>query len=314
MKDILLIIGNGLAMDFHVTFKTPLHPSKPLTWDFSIEQEKNKISWQEAFPIFFRYVSDNLGRLNNDNFKLFEEIKLKKDCNLEVEARHFLALAYTYQDHSKNSPLAWRKWRWSKFIRKEYHRINNVISFNYDTTIEELIHNKGGSLIPSNGHYRLNGYAEDVITIFKPHGCRTLDIADNIIKIGDMKKYPMSLFFLHTNAHEKQLSKDDQKRARVSSLCILPYEENLYQDFRTQSHMWENLKDRNTTIKYCVIIGHSYGDADKKEIDTILESLPKNAIAHVCDPNPNMALIEKLNILGIKNFTHTDKINTPQLD
>lgn len=308
MRDILLIIGNGLSIDLYKSYFEKLNPSKPMDWDFHIDQDDKKISWQEAFPRFHMYFKENIVRLDGDYFKIFSEIKLRGDFKTQIEARHFLALAYTHHARATYIP---RIWKWSKFIRSINPKIHTAISFNYDSCIEYVIGGGGGRKNHSQ-RIVLNSYEKNAICIFKPHGCRTMDMDPRAINLGKMR-YPLNNFAGDNDAPFIILDHERQNCARTQSYCILPYERNLYEDHQWQDKIWLNMKENHKEIKNCIIIGHSYGEVDRPEINRIVCSLPHEAKIHICDPLPSVDLEKYLQDQKRTYIIYRGKKETPPL-
>lgn len=306
MKDVLLIVGNGFSIDLYKKYTKKLNPSAPLSWEFKINQNPTPISWQDAFPKLNKFSNENLIKFKNDNFELFRKARLTGDEDLEVEARHFLSLAYTHHDQSIYVP---RVWQWSRFIKKIYRRIHTAISFNYDTTLEQILY-RGTSII-CDEKIMIHGYHDELITVFKPHGCRRMDVDPRDVVMDGGVKYPINIQINRNDMRYALLPHELQLSPRKQSFCILPYENNIFQKHQWQNGIWELLKEKNSKIKHCVVIGHSYGDVDRPEIDAIINSLPGNATVHVCDPSPSNELIRFLDAKNMNYKLYTNRDKTP---
>jgi hypothetical protein len=290
MRDVLLVVGNGISIDLRCEFPQfhALNSSAPWEWDFMILQGANGIHWRDAFPEFSAYCDKNLESIKGDKFEIFRNIRLSGNTLLRLEARHFLALAFAFYDTQVNPP---RSWKWSQLIEKFRGRIFELVSFNYDTNVER-------ALLHSHSLYALNGVHPEHPSVFKPHGCNQIEGAENGIVLQDENGnphfgYPLRALLEGNDFNSFQrLTYSRTMMPRKESYCILPHEENVFSHFQMQSALWEGIAERYSNVRRCLIIGHSYGAADKPEIDRIINSLPLEAVVHVCNPYPSAELIQ----------------------
>ncbi|OEZ81008.1 hypothetical protein JAB6_40430 [Janthinobacterium sp. HH104] len=299
MKNTLIIVGNGLSVDLCRKIFSTLNPSTPLSWNFIINQPPNGIKWQDAFPRLSSYAKENLLKIKND-FELFKTIRETQPAEYRTEARHFLALAYTHFDNEIFIP---RIWKWNKFIKNNLDKIFQVISFNYDTVVERTIIDNLRYHNQKVKGFLLNSYGEDdrYLSVFKPHGCRMMEMHPNAIHTDFEITYPIKILLQENNVPLYILPRTQQLQPRKESFCILPFEENIFQEYQWQNDIWKTMINKYQNIEHCVIIGHSYAEVDRPEIDTIINSLPINAKIHICNPYPPLELELNLKKIG-KNY------------
>ncbi|MBA5603992.1 hypothetical protein H3H36_01265 [Duganella sp. FT3S] len=304
MGNLALIVGNGLSIDLRYEKKYfwKFNPSKPLSWDFYINQKSGKISWKEAFPKFFDYYQSNKEEADRDNFLLFRDIGKHDDYQLRIEARHFLALAFSYYD---NHVFPSRFWKWPRFIQQYAPRISDIISFNYDTIVERAL-----SMVVLG--YVLHSAHNHLPSVFKPHGCSRMDGTSKGILIEDEHGnphlgYPLKCWRESNDFDEfDYLEYSETMVPRRESYCVLPHERNIFKHFQTQKPIWNQMHSRLGAVQHCLIIGHSYGEVDRPEIDQILDLLPENTTIHICNPFPPVDLIEKVKSTAREYSVHKD--------
>lgn len=293
-KNILLVVGNGITISLHKKYSiaNQLNPSNPLSWEFKIDQVSS-ITWQDAFPILNSYIGKNIANLNND-FEIFRNIHSKEmDGKLEIESRHFLALAYAYYSINTCVP---NSWEWVKFLKKHSPSLLSIISFNYDLIAEK-------ALIKANQNIIYGEYKNGFIPVFKPHGSCNLESHPSFISMPD-PQYPLNIWMNCNNVPQYYLTPENYMKPRKEGYCILPHENNKYIDFQWQTPFWNGTKEKADVIEHCIIIGLSYHPADRLEINRIIELLNSDTVIHLCNPSHHPDLIKFIEISGKKLKLH----------
>jgi len=291
-KDILLVVGNGISISIHKNYPiaNQLNPSNPLSWNFKIEQNPS-IAWQDAFPKLNSYIN-KMGKV--DDFEIFRNIHSEEnDFELEVESRHFLALAYAYYSINTCVP---HSWEWVKFLKKHSKSLLSVISFNYDLIAEN-------ALIKAGQNWNYGGYLESHIPILKPHGSCQLEVHPMAISMGP-QKYPLNNWLNLNDTPAYYLKREDYMKPRKEGLCILPHESNKYIEFQWQEAFWDNAAEKADIIEKCIIVGLSYHPVDRLEINRIIDLLKSDAVIHLCNPSHDPDLISYIEKSGKKLILH----------
>ncbi len=259
---------------------------------------------RRAFPQLFSAWEEFSANGGNDQFEFFREIKRKSITinntnafQTEVEARHFLALAYS--DVSlKIKPHP--SWDWARFLKEEGARLKLAISFNYDRILEN-------SLSLANIQFSRNSVESGKVVLFKPHGSCEMDCNPSCISMPNLG-YPLQNWLNANDYAAHYLSSELMMQPRQEAFAILPHEENLYRDFQWQNGIWKHLVEHLAGVKHCLLVGHSYGPADRSEINQIIESLPKGTTIYHCNKSdPNTDLLKAAESRG-RRLLHFENI------
>lgn len=273
MKDIVVVVGNGFSIDLCKNYFPEIDTATPLNRNYIIDQNP-AIMARAAFPRVFQAWEDF--RFNGGGqFDFFREIKCRGEMELEVEARHLLAMCYSDISRRLYIPV---RWKWAQFFKSIAHRLRAAISFNYDRVLEGVFSSVGVQ-------YSQNELVSNCIPLLKPHGSCNMDCHPMAIS-GLSAEYPL-LNFLNSNDYQQFLV--DARRLmqpRLEAFCILPHEENLYKEFQWQGGIWSSMRSNFGPVEHCILIGHSYGPADQPEIDEIVSKLACGAVLHLCNPYP----------------------------
>ena len=138
MKDIVVVVGNGFSIDLCKTYFPEINTSRPLDRNYIIEQNP-AIMARAAFPLVFQ-AWGNFQLKSSDQFDFFRDIKSRNLMEIEVEARHLLAMCYSDISRRLHAPA---QWRWTNFFRSIAHRLRAAISFNYDRVLEGIFSRLG---------------------------------------------------------------------------------------------------------------------------------------------------------------------------
>ena len=227
-----------------------------------------------AFPRVFQ-AWENYQLKSSNQFEFFREIKSQNSMEVEIEARHLLAMCYSDISRRVHAPA---QWRWSKFFRSIAHRLRAAISFNYDRVLEDIFNRLGIQ-------YSQNETTNNCIPLLKPHGSCNMDCNPTAISIGP-PQYPLRGWLNRNNYAQCLVDTKRLMQPRTEAFCILPHEENLYKEFQWQQGIWKSMANNFSPVRHCILIGHSYGPADQPEIDEITSKLVPGTVLHLCNPYP----------------------------
>lgn len=287
MGNICMLIGNGFTIDF--SEKIGLNPSQPLSF-FNHE----KISYHKFLPKLpaIQHELFPMARQHDNDYTAIEKFmespayNWDRDCQL----RRFLSLSYAnLQIQLENHNIA--QWHWTNWFRKNKADLSIVVSFNYDLLLEKslaaagVVYYRTGSTEVENG-----------VPIIKPHGSIDFDIEST---------YPSSLRWkevtaLRDKGQVETVPKSEWQEPRFEADIIPPHKENYQRSLRWVKEGIETYKEHASDVDRLIIVGHSYNDADKREIDQYLKSLTAGTAVFVVDPQPNGALLKKIEELGLK--------------
>jgi len=289
VKDIAVIVGNGFSIDLCSNFFPNINTSRPIDRNYIIEQQPPLMA-RAAFPQVFQ-AWEKFKATSDDQFEFFRSVKSKKLVELEVEARHLLAMCYS--DISLRLNIR-AQWRWTRFFQSIAHRLRTAISFNYDRVLE-------GTFTHLGIQYSQNEIVNNCILLLKPHGSCNMDCNPSAIA-GLIARYPLNNW-LSANDYEQCLVPTQRlMQPRLEAFCILPHEQNLYKRFQWQDSIWNAMESNLSPIRHCILIGHSYGAADQPEIDEIVSKLASGTVLHLCNPNPPPSYARLDAIAGAKGL------------
>lgn len=295
MGKFCMLIGNGFTIDFGSRYG--LNPSTPLSHfgqgNMSYDKYIHQLPYikTELFQIAQKESNDYKAIESFMNSKTYN---WDKDCQL----RRFLSLSYaSFQICADRKNIA--DWKWTKWLQQNYQDLNFVVSFNYDLVFEKALDT---SKIP---FYRTGSIEKETgIPIFKPHGSIDFDVNTSHYSVEE--RWEMTTL-LENRGKVRTVPKDEWLEPRLEADIIPPHKNNYQRILLWVKAGIDQFILHGKDIDFLIIVGHSYGWADRQEIDQYLESLlPKTQIV-VVDPKPNPDLLKKIDELGLKN--HQTDVN-----
>lgn len=308
MRDSLLIAGNGLAIALRQ------HIGKTLAdWD-----TRAPLRWQLVHPRYdvdmwelFPHAHAALGEVpDGSDFDRMSEV-LRKSRYLEEpygvqDLRHYLAMAFAmYQLHVDTLDL--RSWPWQIFLDGIADRLVGVLSFNYDTTAEDAVRRAGQRLVSIGTQLapweaELNRLAvRPGIGLGKPHGSIHYRTGDGTIAMA--VDYPLTNLFIDNDLWLNRCYRPDWLKPRVTADIVIPTEVSRFRDFQWVKPVNEWIRQCGSQVRTCYIVGLSYAECDRPEINVALSTMAKGTRIVVADPQPSAALMTYLDELGL-SVTH----------
>ena len=296
MKRIAMIAGNGLSMDLRKWAAPQLekwNPQSPLQWDLYTPGKLN-VPLLQSLPQFAGVIS-SLRQEEPDmsDFDIFKrslrlvKIEGTRSFNqgiLEVEMQHFLAIAYSYFQLQVDQ-INLNSWPWFKWINTYGNNIQGIVSFNYDLVIESSLRQSGVSVKRFGVRSEVAG-----VDTLKPHGSIDFDIEGIVCPVG----YPMNNVISRNNCPLKHLERDEFLNPRTEADIVLPneYSSQLNLQWVKPGFDWFHLAGPEFT--HCIIVGLSYWNCDRPEIDYLLNSLSTRTKMIVANTSPSPLLMAKL--------------------
>lgn len=288
-----VLVGNGFTLDFLDSHNKELHSSFPL---------KNFKSSKIQYGTFIDHLPMIKNELMNQNLSDFDSIekyasKYELISHEHEQLRKFLAYAYSKFQITVDDNYSFSNWRWVKWLSENKENLICGISFNYDLTLERAFENAGIKFSRS-GIREIKGK----VPIMKPHGSIDFDLPNNTILSPFLNRFANTTFM---NDTKKLISipKPLWLMPRVEADLIPPSLSNYQKKLnwvKTTSKEYEN---RVQEIEKFVIIGVSYWEVDRPEIDFYLEQLSKNTVIYIADYCPNKDLKNKIIELGLSYKT-----------
>jgi len=298
MPRVGLVVGNGFAIDFcqmHLGSLYLPNPSDPFHWEFKVPDEHG-LSWQLAFPLLNNIIDSYDYEIFS--FELFRsmlaQIKSKRSTDsrwLDAEARQFLAFAYSvFQEQVDRFDIA--DWRWRNWLAKHSQSIAMAVSFNYDRVLETAAASTGFRLTPFAIGNRFGS-----CTLLKPHGSIDFECYPGIISVPK-STYPLSMCITLNDTPIIALDPKTLRQPRQEAFIVLPAETSPYLDFQWVAPGYQEWSRKAGNLTHCVLVGLSYWECDRKEIDFLLNALPPTAVVVLANPHPHAELVARIKAQG----------------
>ena len=302
-QGLLLIVGNGLSMDMRDHFHERLSEwdtSCPLSWDLMHPELGRPLA--DLFPEAFAVLQHEDSRSSDfDRMTRLVESEGTLRGHAVVELRHYLVMAFSmYQRVVDGLPL--ENWRWFRFMQENMHRISGIVSLNYDL-VAERIANRAGIKLLTCGPQFMPSLAFDPVRkhttiMWKPHG--SIDYRPSHNSIVMKTTYPLPNWAYDNNLPLEWCPRPEWTMPRIEADVVVPTEASRYREFQwvVPGERW--VRSEGARWNVCVIVGMSYANCDREEIDIILCSLPPSAKVFVVDPKPSADLRRRLDGLGLE--------------
>ncbi len=314
-RDIALLFGNGIVHDYvkycknHPDFGDNWDPSAPTRWSRAAQiqdvdpyiRDVGALLNVNYFPYFFDFVRkcrDNHPEISDfDIFKALTAENIDEFYReyITAEACHFLAIAYSFFFHKAQRPCYYGGWQWISWIAKYKDRLSAVTSFNYDLTVEialaaaHVFFSRAGIAGTDtfalwnaraayengmkNGSYRL--------PVVKPHG--SVDYGN----FYDYVKYPLEIPARFRNATVNVILETELRLPRSNVEFVLPAEFSRIGRLswvEEGSKAWESATKHT---KHLVIVGLSYWECDRSELDSITDRFDSETKIYMVNPCPS---------------------------
>lgn len=222
MRDTVLVVGNGLSIDLRIKHRTIGDSSYPLSINVIPKHHFNGTEMADLdFKVYYPHLIEvlrnfgcevvNVNHFNvinsiinadiNDEKFSTEHVKKDMDSYYKItnkvntwwsngrkkglaisQLRLYLIYVFSFIDQSIEDDYI-KEWRWTKWINHSMESISQVVSFNYDITLDRaanMLSNKDYVLSKKDIRTRINP-----IMISKPHGSINYTI-DNVIDSGQL--------------------------------------------------------------------------------------------------------------------------------
>ena len=273
-----------------------MSPSSPFSFDVPFKCGK----LLDHLPYLRKLLETRGDRNDYDVIENFIKEYPKDDRSewIHWHLRQYLSLAYAYFNRiilEKWNPY----WNWQRWMNLRYSEIVEIVFFNYDLVLETML--KKSSL----DFYRVGSLEEKMpkgVPIFKPHGSCDFDIREGAIKISDPFK---SLTNLNDAGSVKVVKDEELCEPRTEADIVLPFESSPQLHLSWIRHGYELTKEKSKEANRLLIIGISYMQCDRKEINLILENLQRDILIQYVSPSENSELELKLKTIS-KNVERID--------
>jgi len=283
-----VLVGNGLTLDLvsslGIDTSSPLQHFNHSKINYSnfidhlpaIKSELMVASSLTDFDAITYYVQKN--KDNPD-----------KDCQL----RRFLSISYSQlQNVVDNFEDKIKKWKWTQWFKENKKSCQLAISLNYDLALER-------SLYYANISYRRIGTDEPLgkVPILKPHGSIDFDLPDYAIYCPIEQRWGVTTS-LNDAQYVKTIPKADWLLPRMEADLIPPSMHNIQRGLSWINEMFNIYTMQAGKINALIIVGISYWEVDRPEIDFFLRRLNSKAKIFIMNKTPNPKLLQKIESLG----------------
>jgi hypothetical protein len=302
----LLIIGNGFSIDFRNHFKEILskwNTSNPLSWEINypegtelpllqslshlnkaLNNAKKTLPKANDFDLI-NYVSKQADFPWSQFAYLPREEVLEKGL-LRTEIYIFLSYAYSSYDRIIKKIDA-SSWRWQKFLEDNSTNIIAAISFNYELLFEHILQRIGLNIYSIG----ITGEEHKGLFIGKPHGSIDYEVNPRDISVAKVSIPPTNAIYKNDTSLIR-LQEKDLLLPRTQCELVPPQEASTIREFQWVAPIFDYIKNESKLISRCIIIGFSYSDPDKQEMNEILDTLKINTEVIIATPHPNEELIK----------------------
>lgn len=295
-EEVLVVVGNGLSIDLRQRFPRlrEWDTQRPLSWRVDAP-DRRQTPLIDLLPRAQRHIADarSVDPTLTD-FEVFDAalraVKPTSDfIQTVVELRHLVALSFAEYQTQADRFVTALSWPWFRFFESIADRIHGVVSYNYDLNVETMIQACGRRM----SHLALNDGTSG-LAIFKPHGSIDYVPAPNVIG-GPKPGYPLQIFMEMNDVPIVQLPRHGLRVPRYAADVVIPSEASGYSEFQwvAPGRSWLRSAGRNTSV--LLVLGLSYWEVDRQEIDEVIESVVPTAKVVVADPFPKPELLRRLN-------------------
>lgn len=309
MKKFALLVGNGFTLDY---IKEKGYDSSYPLQNFKSPDIQYNYDFMSHIPSIQKLISLNtevdflaleqfmtpIKMLEEEHDRLPNRLQYSRDLDPKymkaiknhIELRRFIAMSYSALQIEVDK-YNFATWKWHNWLNINSHKLTIAISFNYDLILENSL-DASGTII-----YRVgtNEFPRG-IPILKPHGSLDFDAPDHLLQADSPWDITAKL---NDGQMVKALPKHEWLNARLEADIIVPSLHNVQLHLSWVDKMYKKYAEQAEEIEAMVIVGCSYWDVDRPEIDKLLGQLNKRTKVFIIDPKPNKDLIKKIQSLGL---------------
>lgn len=288
MKKFGLLVGNGFTLNFIESQGLNIHSSYPLKNFNSLEINYNN------FIEYLPFVKNELFGQDKPDFDVIKEYTSKYAIDsFEVgQLKQFLSLSYSKFQMILDK-YDYSSWRWTNWLQQNQEQLVCAISFNYDLVLERTLKNAGipFSRIGTNE-------SPKKVSLMKPHGSIDFGLSKRAFLL-DFRSIFNSTSYLNDAGILEIVPKWEWPLPRTQADIVPPSVSNFQHQLSWVKTNFQEFKTKASEINALVIIGSSYWDVDRPEINFFLEHLQKDSIVYIANPEPDRELIKMIVSLGL---------------
>ena len=312
-KKIVMLVGNGLNMDYrnHSPSKAiqDLDTRYPLQWELPEGHEFARANYEVESLDLDRCIS----KLKDDSkFSLTDYEKIEKVCIQYMMAYRQYMMEYRsvrpkveyhsiFQKHNalqrklallmthysltiKNNYN--HNWPWFRWFCRYGTSISSCVSLNYDLLLEETL-----TRCELKFWHCISSRQGVGCAIFKPHG----SINYRLNGISNIQSTHSVV--IGADMPLKIVEKNDLLRFAddfVIPQIVLPSESTTIRGFCFIEPGFSMVKERIHSASHVYIVGISYWECDRPELDEFIDATRKTARITIVNPNPPQSLLDKI--------------------
>lgn len=309
MQKFAFFVGNGFSLDFiepkglHSSFPLKNFKSHYINYDTDfidhlpnikeqlLGSDLNDFNAIKNYVDTFRDVEEEYQELlDTKKYESLNGPKYQIATNMHVELRRFISMAYSVLQLKVNK-FDMSEWKWLEWLRENKSRLTFAISLNYDLVLENTLR------LAAAPFYRV-GTTEFLsrIPVIKPHGSIDFDLPNNFIVTNDPWQIKATLNdaqMVHITPQSNWLT------PRIEADIISPSLYNVQTRLSWVKRMFKQYSIIAKDLDAFVIVGCSYWDVDRPEIDFLLSQLKRRTRVCVIDIDPSEDLKRKIQALGL---------------
>jgi hypothetical protein len=310
MKKFGLFVGNGFTLDLvqplglHSSFPLRNFNSHNIQYDIDfinhLPYVKERLLGSDLpdFEAIKKYVDafkdieeEYLSLIESYNLSQINDPKYRIATDMHVQLRRFLAMAYSIFQLTVDDSDEIKKWKWTKWLHENQSDLSFAISLNYDLILENAMSLAGIPLyrVGSNEFFSR-------VPVIKPHGSIDFDLPNHMFDFDNPWAISSSLC---DGQMVKVIPKSEWLNPRIEADIISPSLHNIHMRLSWIKKMFNQYYSIAKELNAFVIVGCSYWDVDRVEIDFFLKHLNKRTKVYILDPLPPKDLIKKIQSLGL---------------
>ncbi|WMX58096.1 SIR2 family protein [Peribacillus sp. R9-11] len=283
-----ILVGNGFTTDFVSQYK--MDSSLPIR-NFKNRHVKKRYGFIKKLPA----IQTDLLTIKNRDYNAISKyiVRNKNDVTKLHQLKTFLALSYSaFQEQVDLFDMT--EWKWSNWLQQNREGLSCAVSLNYDLVLEKALN------IADIPYSRVGSDENPIGTpIYKPHGSIDFDLSSKFISIPFEGRWPPNLIHNNDGGIVTVIPKEDFHQPRVQADIVPPSMHNINQNLRWVRGLYNNYLEKASQLDAFVIIGSSYWEVDRPEINFFLEKLPQTAKVYISNPEPDRDLVKKIRSLGL---------------
>ena len=286
-----LLVGNGLSLSVLSAISRGAQSwstQNPLRWNITNASAPNRFLVDEHPELGTAYRELRDEDPEASDFVLIDRmLRSSSDLHshdfgstLAWQLRNYLAMAFSHFQLGVLDPTirdSYSDLGWSRWLSVYGSQTLAAISFNYDLVLERLLSAAGISASRPAVEARPLS-----LPITKPHSSIDFGPAINVGAI------------FNSDVPQRLLARDEMLLGRREWTIVLPGEPSQNGELQWVRPGVEDFRQLSSTLTHVVILGLSYWEADRVELDYLLDRVSSDTKVVMANPNPSPEWMERL--------------------